>query len=128
MINDTMQRFDTSILTQKIRTTLVNSGKAQISVNFDGQDTTSDAMRAMRGNEEFDQATIAARGTLVAPNLSLSGRMIQRNLRLQGGWFGGATTRVEYYLQMTLTDLRTGLSVWEATRPIIREGRHAPTW
>ena len=37
--NDTMQRFDTDILVKKIRTTLVNSGKAQITTGFQNRDT-----------------------------------------------------------------------------------------
>lgn len=126
--NDTMQRFDTDILTKKIRTTILKSGRAQISTNFTGEDKTSDKMRSTRGNDEYDQSTFANKGTLVAPNMSLSGKMIQRNLKLNSGWFSSVDTRVEYYLQLTLTDLKTGLSVWEDEQPIVKEGDHAPTW
>ena len=79
-------------------------------------------------NAEYDQETIAKTGTLIAPNMSLSGKMLQRNLKLESGWFSSVDTRVEYYLQLTLTDLKTGLSVWEDEQPIIKEGTHAPTW
>ena len=126
--NDTMQRFDTDILIKKIRTTLVNSGRAQIATNFTGEDATSNAVRATRGNAEYDASTIVGAGTLVAPNLSLTGKMIQRNLELKSGWFSSVDTRVEYYLQLTLTDIKTGLSVWEDEQPIVKEGDHAPTW
>ena len=128
MTNDTMQRFDTDILVKKIRTTLVNSGQVQVATNFSGEDTTSDAMRATRANNEYAADTFAQKGTLVAPNLSLSGKMMQRNIQLQSGWFSSTDTRVEYYLQMTLTDLKTGLSVWEDEQPIVKEGANAPTW
>ena len=126
--NDTQQRFDTDILTKKIRTTLLKSGTAQIATNFSGEDLTSEKMRSMRTNAEYDQETIAKTGTLIAPNMSLSGKMLQRNLKLESGWFSSVDTRVEYYLQLTLTDLKTGLSVWEDEQPIIKEGDHAPTW
>ena len=126
--NDTMQRFDTDILIKKIRTTILKSGRAQIATNFTGEDTTSNTMRNTRGNNEYDQTTFANTGTLVAPNMSLSGKMIQRNLKLNSGWFSSVDTRVEYYLQLTLTDLKTGLSVWEDEQPIVKEGDHAPTW
>lgn len=128
MKNDTMQRFDTDILTKKIRTVIVNDGRAQIATNFTAEDATSDKVRTMRGNSEYGSDTIVAKGTLVAPNMSLSGKMIQRNLELQSGWFSSTDTRVEYYLQLTLTDLKTGLSVWEDEQPIVKEGNHAPTW
>ena len=126
--NDTAQRFDTDILVKKIRTTLVNSGAAQIATNYSGEDSTSNNMRTLRGDAEYDQSTIANRGTLVAPNMSLSGKMLQRNLKLESGWFSSVDTRVEYYLQLTLTDLKTGLSVWEDEQQIIKQGDHAPTW
>ena len=126
--NDTMQRFDTDILVKKIRTTILKSGRAQIATNFTGEDTTSNTVRATRGHAEYDQSTFANAGTLIAPNMSLSGKMIQRNLKLQSGWFSSVDTRVEYYLQLTLTDLKTGLSVWEDEQPIVKEGDHAPPW
>ncbi|MDR0803946.1 MAG: penicillin-binding protein activator LpoB [Rickettsiales bacterium] len=128
MTNDTSQRIDTDVLIKKIRTTLVNSGRAQIATNFTGEDSTSDAVRAKRANAEYDASSIAARGTLVAPNLSLSGKMIQRNLKIETGWFDRRDARVEYYLQLTLTNIKTGLSVWESEQPIIKEGTNAPTW
>ena len=128
IVNDTTQRFDTDILIKKIRTTLMKSGKVQISTNFPGEDTASNAVRNLRTNSEYDQSTIAKTNTLIAPNMSLSGKMLQRNLKLDSGWFSSVDTRVEYYLQLTLTDLKTGLSVWEDEQPIIKEGTHTPTW
>ena len=128
IVNDTTQRFDTDVLIKKIRTTLLKSGSAQIATNFTGEDLTSEKMRSKRSDAEYDQSTIAKTGTLVAPNMSLSGKLLQRNLKLDSGWFSSVDTRVEYYLQLTLTDLKTGLSVWEDEQPIIKEGTHAPTW
>ena len=128
IVNDTTQRIDTDILTKKIRTTLMKSGNVQIATNFSGEDITSDKVRAQRNNAEYDQSTIAKTGTLIAPNMSLSGKMIQRNLKLESGWFSSVDTRVEYYLQLTLTDLKSGLSIWEDEQPIIKEGKDAPTW
>lgn len=130
--NDTMQRFDTDILTKKIRKTLVNSGRAQVTTGFrnnkSAEDETTYAVRDKRGNDEYDASTIVSKGTLVAPNLSLTGKMLQRNMKLKSGWFSSVDTRVEYYLQMTLSDVKTGLSVWEEEQPIVKEGDHAPTW
>ena len=162
IVNDTQQRFDTDILTKKIRATLLKSGVAQIAVSFrngqdlqtvllpsdtksgtrvqtpsgaiiavnsaNAEDETTYNMRSQRDNDEYDKKTFADKGTLVAPNMSLSGKMLQRNLKLDSGWFSSVDSRVEYYLQLTLTDLKTGLSVWEDEQPIIKEGDHAPTW
>ncbi|MDR1360892.1 MAG: penicillin-binding protein activator LpoB [Rickettsiales bacterium] len=128
MTNDTMQRFDTDILIKKIRTALVNSGRAQVATNFTGEDATSDKVRGVRGNAEYDAGTIVSKGTLVAPNMSLSGKMIQRNIDLHTCWLCRERDRVEYYLQLTLTDAKTGLSVWEDEQPIVKEGKYAPGW
>ena len=106
----------------------MKSGKVQISTNFPGEDTAANAIRNLRTNNEYDKSTIAGLNKLIAPNMSLSGKMLQRNLKLDSGWFSSVDTRVEYYLQLTLTDLNTGLSVWEDEQPIIKEGTHAPTW
>lgn len=130
--NDTMQRFDTDILTKKIRSTLINSGRAQVTTGFENgraaEDETTYYVRDMRGNAEYDASTIVGQGTLIAPNVSLSGKMLQRNLKLKSGWFSSVDTRVEYYLQLTLSDVKTGLALWEDEQPIIKEGDHAPTW
>lgn len=130
--NDTMQRFDTDILTKKIRKTLLNSGRAQVTTGFENfrpaEDSTTYAVRETRGNEEYDASTIVGKGTLVAPNVSLTGKMLQRNLKLRSGWFSSVDTRVEYYLQLTLSDVKTGLALWEDEQPIVKEGDHAPTW
>ena len=127
--NDTAQRFDPDILTKKIRTTLMKSKAVQFTTNFTGEDVTSTQIRInLRGNDEYEQSTIASKGTLIAPNMSLSGKMLQRDMKLKSGWFSSTDTRTEYYLQLTLTDLKTGLSIWEDEQPIIKEGDHAPTW
>jgi uncharacterized protein (TIGR02722 family) len=130
--NDTMQRFDTDILIKKIRATLVNSGKARIATaqQFNGktEDEMAKVVRENRNDAEYNQATVAKTGQMIAANLSLTGKMIQRNFDLQGGLFNSRKARVEYYLQLTLTEINTGLSVWEDVKPIIKEGRRAPNW
>jgi PBP1b-binding outer membrane lipoprotein LpoB len=49
--------------------------------------------------------------------MSLSGKIIQRNNRVDGD-----KQLVEYYIQLTLTDLATGLAVWEGETPIRKLG------
>ena len=117
---------------KKIRKTIINSGRAQVTTSFENfgpaEDGTTYAVRDTRGNAEYDASTIVGKGTLVAPNMSLSGKMLQRNLKLRSGWFSSVDIRVEYYLQLTLTDVKTGLALWEDEQPIVKEGDHAPNW
>ncbi|GHD50480.1 hypothetical protein SAMN05216429_10898 [Marinobacter persicus] len=117
--NDTMQRIDTDQLTKKIRVALLRSGKVvtTTAVGLNGaEDEMSMAARELRNSEEFDQSGVQKKGTLQAPDLSLSGKILQRNHTV------GKEQQVEYYIMLSLTDLATGLAFWEGETPIIKRG------
>lgn len=120
MTNDTMQRIDTDQLVKKIRVDLLNSGKVvtTTAVGLDGaEDPMAMRARELRGSREFSQANVAGRGRMVAPDLSLSGKILQRNVRLDGG-----AQRVDYYFQLTITEIASGLAFWENEIPISKRG------
>ena len=109
--NDTMQRIDTDLLIKKIRIELLNSGRVVVTtaVGVSGpEDPLSMMSRELRDNEEFNQQTTMAKGQMIAPELSLSGKIIQRNAAVNED-----EQRVDYYFQLTLTDIRTGLALWD---------------
>lgn len=117
--NDTMQRIDTDQLIKKIRSALLRSGKVvtTTAVGINGaEDEMNMKARELRESEEFDQSGVQKKGTLQAPDLSLSGKIIQKNHQV------GGDQQVEYYIQLTLTDLETGLAFWEDETPIIKRG------
>ena len=121
IVNDTMQHIDTDQLVKKIRVGLLRSGKVVVTTAV-GANGPEDKMamqtrKDLRGNEEFNQKTVAAKGNMIAPDLSLSGKIIQRNITVDSD-----TQRVEYYFQMTLTDINTGLAFWEDERVIGKRG------
>ncbi|NCC04426.1 MAG: penicillin-binding protein activator LpoB [Proteobacteria bacterium] len=108
--NDTMQRIDVDMLIKKIRIDLLQSGKVVVTtaVRAGGpEDSMSMQARELRKSEEFNQNTVAAKGQMIAPDLSLSGKIIQRNTSGKGG------QRIDYYFQLTLTDINSGLAFWE---------------
>lgn len=118
--NDTMQRLDTDQLTRKIRVELLNSGRVvtTTAVGIDGpEDEMSMRVRELRDSAEFDQSGVQRQGTLQAPDLSLSGKIMQRNHRVDR-----RTQQIDYYFQLALTDLETGLAIWETEVPIIKRG------
>jgi penicillin-binding protein activator len=120
VVNDTMQRIDTDLLTKKIRVELLNSGKVvtTTAVGLTGpEDAMSMRVRELRGSKEFDQSRIAGEGQMIAPDLSLSGKIIQRNISIDR-----RRQQVEYYFLLSLTDSRTGLALWEGEKPIIKRG------
>lgn len=124
VVNDTMQRIDTSQLTKKMRVDLLRSGKVVVTtaVGANGaEDRANFTVReGVRGNDEFDQSRAQQKGTLQAPEISLSGKILQRNIKMQGG-----KQQIEYYFQLTLTDLASGLATWENEYPIIKRASNA---
>ena len=120
VVNDTMQRIDTDQLTRKIRVELLNSGRVvtTTAVGLDGpEDEMNMRVRELRESEEFDQRGVQARGTLQAPDLSLSGKIMQRNHTIDR-----RRQQVDYYFQLVMTDLTTGLAIWETEVPIVKRG------
>jgi len=119
VLNDTMQRIDTDQLVKKIRVDLLRSGKV-LTTTAIGLNGAEDKMT--QAYSELSQSRKVDRGTLVkqrlaAPNMSLSGKIIQRNNRVDRN-----KQLVEYYFQLTLTDLANGLAVWEGETPIRKLG------
>ncbi len=119
-INDTTQRIDIDQLVKKIRIALLNSGKFIVTTALragGAEDKATYELRKLRKNKEFNQRTIAKQGTIIAPDLSLSGKIIQRVSQLPNG-----KQRVDYYIQMSLTDVSSGLAFWEGEEVVSKMG------
>ena len=117
--NDTTLNIDTDQLVKKMRVALLNSGRVMVTtaVGADGpEDALSMEVRQLRESDEFNQDTVAGRGTMVAPDLSLSGKIIQRANRV------GNKQQVDYYFQLTATNIETGLAYWEFEEVIAKLG------
>lgn len=119
--NDTLQRIDVDQLSKKIRIELINSGKVAVS-NME-EDARVMQSRQLRQSREVNQATVAKRGALIAPELSLSGKITQREFIVSGD------KRIEYTFALSITSLDTGLTLWEGEKTIIkRADKNAITW
>ncbi len=121
VINDTMQMIDTEQLTRKITREMRNSGKFILTLSMSGSGTSVDSMidisREARNDDEFNQYTTIEKGELIAPELSLSGKIVQKNTRISS-----SKQRIDYYFLLTLVDLRSGLVVWDDEVNIIKLG------
>ena len=122
IVNDTMQRIDTDQLMAKVEEELMNSG--QVAMTSAVGDKAGDAMvyemRDMRDSEradEFADDTLPAKKQLIAPELTISGKILQRNVK-----YGSNQQQVEYYFQLRVTDLATGLRFWQAEQIIGKRG------
>ncbi|WP_104733442.1 penicillin-binding protein activator LpoB [Helicobacter felis] len=123
VINDTMQHFDTQQLTQLVIQTLKDQihGKFYVTKAIAGSGGSEDAMinraRQLRNNDEFNQETTKEKGTLDAPDLSLSGKVIQRNAKVSS-----SKQRIDYIFILSLTSIGNGLEVWSREFPISKLG------
>lgn len=116
--NDTMQRIDTDQLMAKIEEEMLNSGQAVMtSAVGSGTDKLIHETRELRDSEEFDKDTIAKRNTLIAPDLTISGKIFQRNLA-----YDKKRQQVEYYFQLKLSDATSGLRYWQKETLIGKRG------
>ncbi|MFA5291630.1 MAG: penicillin-binding protein activator LpoB [Phycisphaerae bacterium] len=113
--NDTMQRIDTDLLSAKIEEDLTKSGQVVMTSAIGGKDSNRDSMvndirdvRDSAKGDEFKQETLPGKGQLISPDLSLSGKIYQRDLR-----YDKKHQQVEYYFQLKITDLKTGLRFWQ---------------
>lgn len=126
VINDTMQHFSTEELTRKITRDMRNSGKFLLTAAFAGsggsKENMLDSVRDARSNDEVNQYKVPEKGKIIAPELSLSGKIIQRNTKVK------SKQRVDYFFLLTLTDLTTGLVVWDDEVNIIKLGNKSSAW
>jgi len=113
--NDTMQRIDTDQLTAKIEQDLMKSGQVAMTSAVGGKESNRDEtvyeLRDVRDSskgEEFKQGTLPQKGEIVSPELSISGKIFQRNLR-----YDKDKQQVEYYFQLKITNIKTGLRFWQ---------------
>ncbi|WP_104695291.1 penicillin-binding protein activator LpoB [Helicobacter salomonis] len=123
VLNDTMQHFDTQQLTQLVLQTLREHvpSKFYVTKAIAGSGGSEDAMikkaRQLRNDEEFNQETTQEKGSLQAPDLSLSGKVIQRNARVSS-----SKQRIDYVFILSLTSIKNGLEVWSREFPISKLG------
>ena len=114
MINEVRNRSGasarTQILTNKMRQALLASGKALTTTAVGGngpEDNATRQIRELENDDLFNQATVQKRGTVIAPDMSLSGEIINQATNV------GRTSENTFYFHVVLTDLQTGLAVWE---------------
>ncbi len=124
--NRTSAQLDTDLLVKRIRMALINSGKFTTSTVVAAgaaEDPLVRENRNLRKDDEFDQSTIAAKGTLKAPDFTLSGKIIDIRVR------DGHLRQASYDFQLSLTDKNSGTTVWEGLKTITKQGRHnAVSW
>ena len=113
IVNNTGQQIDTDLLTKKIRVALLNSGKAQTTTTLGLGGAAEDPMaKGLQQENEFKSDQKVTR----TPDFTLSGKIIQTIAR------DGNTSQSTFSFQLSLTDAKTGLAVWEGEKEITKQG------
>jgi hypothetical protein len=113
--NDTNQQFDMDLLTKNIRVALNQSGKVLTTTTFGANPEDKTAQEA--GNMQAFMAGQPAPTRL--PDYTLSGKIIATTVN------AGDIYQRTFTFQLSLTDIRSGLAVWEDQKQITKQGRHA---
>lgn len=119
--NRSGQDIDVDQLVKKIRVALYKSGKVVVTTAVaagGAEDNMSRDVRDLVNDDMFNASTVAKAGTAIAPELSLSGKIIGRNLKISS-----SKQRIEYIFQLSLTDINSGLAFWEGEETIGKIGR-----
>lgn len=119
--NFTTLHLESTILTSKMRQAILISGQAKCSSAVGvgaAIDPSVRRIRAKEYDEMFNQSTVPKNGTVVAPNMSLSGAIIQQTA------YQGRKEESYFFFHIVLTDLTTGIAVWEDNVDILKQGTH----
>lgn len=111
VINNTQLMIDTDLLIKKIRVALTQTGKVAIT------NTLGLGERAVVASEaaELDEMQSGKKQKTIVPDYTLYAKLIQQTDR------SGKMTQNTYAFQMSLVQVKTGLTVWEEERQIAKQ-------
>ncbi|PAF54024.1 hypothetical protein BKH42_03405 [Helicobacter sp. 13S00482-2] len=111
IVNDTDDDIDVELLSRKLASKIRQSDYFIITNAISGSGLTTDYLiknsRKLRSDDEFNQKQIIQKGNLLAPDYSLSGKISKKIRNI------GKKERVDYVFLLTLTDIKTGLILWD---------------
>ncbi len=115
IVNNTSEVVDTNLLTKRIRVALNQSGQALTQTTATTQGFTEDQTAREMGELEAMRDPEAA--AQARPDFSLSGRLIETTAK------AGKTRQATYTFQLSLTQISTGLALWEDQVDITKQGK-----
>jgi hypothetical protein len=113
-----------NLVTDELCTALMNSGRVDVTLatGRDVSQTFADA-RELKSDPNFNKETVAQKGTLEAPRLSLEGSIISNTVSENG------TTEQVYTFNLRMADIKTGRVLWSYNKPFgTRKTRNAVGW
>ena len=113
-INDTDDPdLNVSEITDMLNEELINAGKVDVTMaEGTGRTQAIANSRKLEDDENFDQKTVAKRGTLQAARLVLRPKVVSNTVR------DGNRKAVTRTFVMEMADIRTGLIMWKFTKQL----------
>jgi len=111
--NDTGSNFDTSQLVKKMTVSLTKSGKVRVAkaIGFGGPEDQAAA------EARKSQAVVTGESAKpLIPDFTLSGKILENRASARG------VQQASYIFQLSLTEVKTGLAVWEEEKTITKQG------
>ena len=122
--NDTMQRIDTADLTDYIKKELRRSGRVKTTDAFGDNKSKNVALsRELKDSALVDKSTVKKNNTVKAFDLSLEGRIAQKNSTV------GKNKMIEYIFSLNLIDMSDGTELWSDKKVITKlTDKNTQTW
>jgi penicillin-binding protein activator len=111
VINNTQLMVDTDLLIKKMRVTLTQTGKVAITNTFGLGERAVVAAEAA----ELAQTQTGEKTPVLVPDYTLYAKLIQQTDK------SGKLTQNTYAFQMSLVQVKTGLTVWEDEKTIAKQ-------
>jgi len=115
IINDTREQFDTDQLVKKIRVALNQTGKVMTTTTVGYRGNAEDKFaEAINAKKEYLEGKAAVPDA--TPDFTLSGKIIQTaKVKV------GKQRQNSYIFQLSLTEVRSGIAVWEGEETITKQ-------
>lgn len=113
--NDTTMQIDIDSLTKKIRVALNQSGKILTTTTLGLGGKAEDPLA--KESAEYAQFMGGEKQETRLPDFTLSGKIIESRIKQ------GRETLITYTFQLSLTDVKSGLAIWEAEEAIAKTSR-----
>lgn len=115
VVNNTLQQVDTDYLTNKIRIALNKSGKVITTTTIGLGGQAEDPLARQLAEQARARGEPSTEGKI--PFYTLSGKLLENRAE------AGRTKQVTYTFKLTLTEVQSGLAIWEDEKEITKQGK-----
>ncbi|QDU33542.1 hypothetical protein KS4_15920 [Poriferisphaera corsica] len=118
-VNNTSQHIDRDRIIKKVRVTLNKAGVAQTFTTMNSKGGTTGTEDAIATRQQQVNAFLSDNPAPPKPDYTMTLKLLENKVR------AGRTRQTTYIFQMSLTEVNSGLAVWEDEKMITKQGGKA---